>query len=264
MKLEIKKPLLFGLFVLTIFPTFFLPLIGVGYTINIIFLSLSIIGCTYCAWSEKKIFPALLFFTIVQLTFPISFWLSATTGMWFPGIYYLPPILIFLVVLLLFKNIRNNITWWQKTKIDKIAWLMIIGLGIVSGAALLLWSIYNQAEFTSFTKQLPNMNIYLVLLSGLGFAILNASAEEFLSRGMLMEGFGALIQNKYIVVVLQSIIFGISHYSGFPNGITGVLMVFSWSIILGLIRIRTSNLTAVIVAHFFADFIIYLILYSNK
>lgn len=54
------------------------------------------------------------------------------------------------------------------------------------------------------------------------------------------------------------------HKNGFPGGLLGVIMVILWSLALGVIRYRTKDLIGVLIAHFFADFTIYMILYGLK
>ena len=104
----------------------------------------------------------------------------------------------------------------------------------------------------------------MLIINGVLFALFNSFVEEFMTRGMLCNGIEKIIINKNIIILIQAIIFGISHFYGFPGGFLGITMVFFWSLILGIIRYKTKGLVGVIIAHFFADLSIYFILYAYK
>jgi len=93
------------------------------------------------------------------------------------------------------------------------------------------------------------------------FPILNSLFEEFIARAVLFDGFSALFEKIVSVIILQAIIFALWHYKGFPGGIIGVIMVFIWSLFLGIIRYKSKGMLPSLVAHFFADLTIAIILF---
>ena len=252
--------LFFAIFVIFIQPVYIGINFGGFWTLTAIMIGLSL----YTGFNDKKIFPTILFFSLVHITRPINYWFTELIHMNFPGTFYLFPILIFTGLILLIKPIRKNISWWTRDKIDRTTVFIIAGLSLISGIALFIWGFYIADDLTNFTKNLPDVAAIWIIINGLGFALLNSIAEEYLARGMLCNGLEKILNNKFAVILIQALIFGFFHKNGFPGGLTGIVMVIFWSIVLGIIRYRTKGLLGVITGHFFADFTIYLILYGLK
>lgn len=260
-----KKIVTIAIFLFTAFVIFIQPIyFGIDYK-SFWILSAILIGVTiYCGYYSKSIFPTILFFTIVHITRPVSERFTDLIHINFPGTYYLIPIIIFTGLILLLKPIRQNISWWTKDKIDKKSIYIIIGLSVVSGLALFIWGFFIADDLTKFIDNLPEVAITWIIINGVGFALLNSIAEEYLARGMLCNGLEKILNNKIAIVGIQALIFGLFHKNGFPGGLIGIFMVISWSLVLGIVRYRTKGLIGVLIGHFFADFTIYLILYGLK
>ena len=129
-----KKLITILILTLSVFVTFIQPIyFGIDFK-SFWIVSAILIGATfYSGFFNKIIFPTTLFFTIVHVTRPINDRFTDLINMNFPGTYYLIPIMIFTVLILLFKSIRQNISWWTKDKIDKTTVYIIIGLSLISG-----------------------------------------------------------------------------------------------------------------------------------
>lgn len=262
--MDSKKLIRFIILFISIFPVVFESFLDWSpLTFFIIGLFISILTIVSYKF-DKELFPTLLFFSIVQLTRPLNRELSNYLGVWFAGVLFLIPILLFTIIILLFSSIRKNMNWWNIEKKDYFSIYLAVGLVFISSISLFIWAKYICADFSIYIEKFPQMEIKWVLLNGIGFAFLNSIAEEFITRGMLCNGLEKIIDNKKIILFIQALIFGIMHYYGFPGGLIGVLMVFFWSIVLGILRYRTNGLKTVIIAHFFADLTIYLIVYSFK
>jgi len=244
--------------------TFILPLFSIDFRL---YLMLSALLCGLCIlifMTDKKSFPAILFFTVTLLTRPLNQKFTDWINMEFPGTYFLIPIVIFTTLILTIPSIRKNIGWWTRDTIDRKSWLIIIGLSLISGLSLYIWGKYIARDLSGFVDILPDVPLTWVLVNGVGFALLNSIAEEYLSRGMLCDGLEKIITDKRLIVAIQALVFSIFHYHGFPGGLLGMTMVFAWSIVLGIIRYRTKGLMGVLTGHFFADLSIYFILYGLK
>jgi len=252
--------LIYAVFVIFIQPIYF----GIDNKSFLIFSAILITATFYSGFFSKIIFPTILFFTIVHITRPICERFTDLIHVNFSGTYYLIPIVIFTGLILLFKPIRQNISWWTKDKIDKKSIYIIIGLSVISGLALFVWGSFIAEDLTKFTDNLPSVTITWIIINGVGFALLNSIAEEYLARGMLCNGLEKILNNKIAIIGIQALIFGLFHKKGFPGGLIGIFMVFSWSVVLGIIRYRTKGLIGALIGHFFADFAIYLILYRLK
>jgi membrane protease YdiL (CAAX protease family) len=215
-------------------------------------------------FAGREMFATVLFFTLILLTRPLNFRFTNFINIDFPGTFYLIPIILFTILILTIPYIKRNISWWQRDSIDGKTWQMIIALSIVSGLALFIWAKFTTHDLSKFIINLPDVVLPWIIINGVGFALLNSIAEEYLSRGMLCNGLEKIIVNKKIIILIQAILFSIFHYNGFPGGMTGAIMVLLWSIVLGIVRYRTKGLFGVLIGHFFADLTIYFTLYSLK
>jgi len=249
---------------ITIIPVFILPIFGIDYWTYGIFSFALITSTIFIGRINKALFSTILFFTIIHISRPLCDWFTDLININFPGTYYLIPILAFTLLILTIPSIKKSISWWTQDKIDRKSILLIAVLSIVSGFSLFIWATYLGDNLHNFKESLPNVPISWIILNGIGFAIFNSLAEEFLSRGMLCNGLEKLFSNRLLIIVSQAIIFSIFHFLGFPGGLIGMIMVFSWSIVLGIIRYRTKGLVGVLIGHFWADLTIYFILYGLK
>lgn len=248
------------IFIVFIHPTCFAPDVQIFWFFSVVMIAVGV----YTAFSVKDLFPTILFFTLIHISMPINEWFAGKLGLYFPGTYFLIPIVIFTGLIIISKHVRQNISWWRKDEIDKTSIILIAGLSIFSGIALFVWGYFIAKDLSVFVRQIPDVSLVWIVLNGLGFALFNAIAEEYLSRGMLCNGLEKIVENKFWIIALQAIIFGIFHFQGFPGGLVGVFMVIAWSVVLGIIRYKTNGLIGVLIGHFFADVTIYFILYSFK
>lgn len=260
----LKQIFSFIVFLIGISPVFVLSIFGFDLKTFLI-LSIILAGLTiYCFILNKELFPSILFFTIVHVLRPVNFKFTKIIGLNFPGTFFLIPIIIFTILILVFPQIRKNINWWTKDTIDKKTIIIIIGLSLISGIFLYIWAKWIAYDLSKYTKNLPNVSWIWIIIYGVVFALFNSIAEEYLSRGMLCNGLEKILRNKIAIIIIQAVIFGVFHYHGFPGGMIGMIMVFVWSVVLGVIRYRTNGLIGVLIGHFFADFTIYFILYALK
>lgn len=249
---------------ITIVPVFILPIFHMDLKVYGIFSVILIFLTGWISRINKDLFPTILFFTLVHVSRPLNTWFTHAIKLNFPGIFFLIPILVFVLLILTIPSIRRSIGCWRKDKIDTISVLLIIGLVVISGLALFVWGNYIAGDLHKFTRNLPDVALIWIALIGIGFALLNAFAEEFLARGMLCNGLEKIFSDKRSIIIIQAVVFSIFHYHGFPGGVIGMIMVFLWSIVLGIIRYRTKGLFGVVIGHFFADLTIYVILYQLK
>jgi len=107
----------------------------------------------------------------------------------------------------------------------------------------------------------PDVPTWTYLFLGIGFALFNAVMEEAIFRGVLMEAVDSALGAGAGSVALQAIPFAAFHYlAGFPNGLTGVAMVFVYGLALGAIRRMSRGMLAPLIAHIGADLTIFFIL----
>lgn len=211
---------------------------------------------------NRALFPGILFFTITHTLQPVNLWFTKVINFEFAGTFFLFPIVIYTLLIITIPEIKRNTLWFTKDKINKKTILLIIAMTLASITSLIIWGNYNTNNLDYFVNNMPKVPLVWIIINGILFALFNAIAEEYLSRGMLYNTIEKLTSNTTTIIVVQAIVFALFHYKGFPGGINGMIMVFCWSLVLGIIRFRTKGLIGVLIAHFFADLAIYLFLYT--
>ena len=256
-----KKLISLAVFLFIICFTFILP--GFGLKINkatlIVSFVIPVCLTLFLYRFDFPLFFSSLFFTINFILRPINFKIFEALNINFPALFHLLPIIFYILLIVLSKKVRDNITWLKKDNIDKRTIYLIITTIILSCIGLVIWAVFIQKDLGQYSEFFPDHPIYLLIFEGIAFALINSVIEEMVARGILWDGFDKLFSNKYLVILFQALVFGIWHQHGFPGGISGIIMVFIWSILLGLIRLRSGGILAPIVAHFFADFAILMI-----
>jgi hypothetical protein len=223
---------------------------------GIILISLVII------FSKKafSLFVPSIFFILIYIFEPLIPIQKNLINLDFTGANFFIPILIYLILVLSFKPFRKKANYLSFGNLYPGIIYLIVFLVFISSIALLLWTFLLNPDLSVFLEKIPDWGTGLVLLGGIGFAILNSLAEEFIFRGVMWDGLLFTLSNIKIVILLQAFIFGLWHYHGFPGGFLGSLMVFVWGIILGIIRYCSGGMAAPVFAHFFADITIFVIL----
>ena len=262
MRLLSNKTTHFIIYLIVLFIPIFTPLLGVKLSLFtycllvalVIALSLSLIRLNFALFV-----PSLFFALAYSLRFMSERFINLT-GLNYPGTAFLIPIVVYLLFIIAIRRIREEITWLKTGSIDKPTVYIIVFLVIISSGALVIWASLTKRDLTVFSNALPDYSLPVLILSGFGFALSNAVVEELLGRGILWNGFEKVFPNVTVTVLLQAVVFSIWHYNGFPGGIPGVIMVFLWSVVLGILRYRSRGLVAPIIAHFFCDATIFTIL----
>ena len=130
---------------------------------------------------------------------------------------------------------------------------------LLSSLALVGWVKFVQPDLSNKLPFIPDYSLPVLILLGLLFCLVNAVVEELIFRGiiwhlLLHQGLGLVV-----VFFLQSILFGLLHYSGFPSGLTGMALSGLYALALGYLRILTKGIFVPIVTHIFADLTIFCI-----
>lgn len=161
------------------------------------------------------------------------------------------------IVIFRLKPLKEHLNYINKGKLDPISIFLVIATVIVSSVALILWFRLLNPDITDLEKLLPTKNIYLIILLGLGFSLFNAVTEELIWRGIIWDGLKTIYEKSAFVIIVQSIGFGLIHINGFPRGWLGVGLACIYGLFLGLIRYKTKGILYPIIAHIFADAVIF-------
>lgn len=207
----------------------------------------------YLYRANRRAFAPVLFFVVNALLTP---WIARALadGSWqLPQLYFLPSIVVYLVVVLLVPSLRRDSAWMRVGKIDRRTAGLIVATVLISSVALVAWGLFWAEDWSAYRQFIPNVGLGVLVAYGLLFATSNAIFEEFVARAVLFDGFHALSGREYFAVGAQAVVFAVWHYNGFPGGVIGSGMVFVWSIFLGILRLRSRGMLAPLIAHFFAD-----------
>jgi CAAX protease family protein len=123
---------------------------------------------------------------------------------------------------------------------------------IISVGLLLLFLI------PALKPSLANLSIGLLLFAA-ACAAMNSFAEEFLYRSALIPQVLPLF-GKGATLMLVPAWFGLAHYFGVPNGLTGVLLAGIGGWFFAKSMIETHGMAWAWFLHFLADFTVYLVL----
>ncbi|WP_157206196.1 CPBP family intramembrane glutamic endopeptidase [Mariniflexile maritimum] len=115
---------------------------------------------------------------------------------------------LLLAVKYLHKQTITSLTTSRKTIDWKRFWLIFFVWGTISSSMVLV------DYFTSPANYVLNFNLvpFLILcVIAIIFVPLQTSFEEYLFRGYLMQGIGVIVKNKWVPLIITSLVFGLLH-----------------------------------------------------
>jgi uncharacterized protein len=138
-----------------------------------------------------------------------------------------------------------------------------VATAILSGAALVLWVLLARPDLARFRASIPDVPVPLIVLGLVLFSTINAAVEEVIFRGLLQGAIKSASGSSIAAIALTSIVFGLAHWQGFPNGPIGAVMACVFAAALGWLREKSGGLLAPFVAHVAADAVIASIIFSR-
>jgi membrane protease YdiL (CAAX protease family) len=147
---------------------------------------------------------------------------------------------------------------WTRFFISASVWLILSGLYLL---------VYFKLDPANFTINNKTASLVILTVVSLLFIPFQAAFEEVLFRGYLMQGFTALIKNRWFPLIMTSILFGFLHAFNPEVKEYGFLTMMPQYIIFGLIfgivTILDDGIEAAMGAHA-ANNIFLCILVTNK
>ena len=141
----------------------------------------------------------------------------------------------------------------------ELPWLLLLTVA-VTAACLVIWQrLFDGRLPQAYLDAAAGRPLWLLVVAGVGFSLVNAAVEEAIFRGVLQTALER-VSGPMVAIVVQAVAFGVLHVVGVPTGIVGAVMAGGWGILLGLMRWRTGGLLAPYVAHVAADVTIFWIL----
>lgn len=140
--------------------------------------------------------------------------------------------------------------WHARGSVPR-AWTLLVGG--VTPFALVGWFVALRPDLRDVVDgYVPELPLPILVIGGVGFAVINAMLEELLWRGILQDRLVPLF-GVGGAIVLQAASFGLQHAWGFPRGPVGVVLAGGWAVMLGLLRRHSGGLLSPILAHVVAD-----------
>ena len=149
--------------------------------------------------------------------------------------------------ILIWPETKYSFGYYLKSIISTL--LLIFGISLVLGFLIKLGKInINNSRLEEIIQILRN-NKYLLI-----FATLTAGVtEELIFRGYLIPRLQQLIKNKYLIIFLSALFFGIAHVE--YQSITKMIITFVIGLMFGTHYYKYRNIKILIISHFIWDLI---------
>ena len=161
--------------------------------------------------------------------------------------------------------LRGSADWYRLGRIGPVEIALGVATAAISAGALVAWVALAEPDLSDLTAVIPRLPPLAMIVLGVGFATINAAAEEAIYRGALQGALYKLlgrgsIAREVLPVVVQAVLFGLAHANGFPRGTTGMILAGIYGLALGLVRAVSGGLFVAWATHTVADFVIYVLL----
>ena len=149
---------------------------------------------------------------------------------------------IFFVVKTLHKQSIRSLTT-SRLKIDwKRFWFAFLFWGIISSGLVLIDHYMSPENYVFNFKLVP-----FLILAAIAIVVepLQTSFEEYLFRGYLMQGIGVLCKNKWVPLVITSVLFGLLHIANPEIDKLGYILLVHYigtGFFLGIITLMDEGL----------------------
>jgi uncharacterized protein len=198
--------------------------------------------------------PAVIQMTLVATTLALAMQMPALRVASLPMLLTL---LAFALVVLAAPTLRRSLGWLRRGTLDLGTYWRIAGVAAVSGTALLGWHALTHPDVSALKALVGGMSTVTLIAVGIAFPLVNATVEEIIFRGVMMNGLGQIFRSALVVNLVQATSFGLLHKDGFPSGAWGIALAGLYAFLLGLLRLRSGGLLAPWIAHVLADAMIF-------
>lgn len=175
---------------------------------------------------------------------------------------FLIPVLITLAAGLFLPPMRDVRAGLEAGEVSPLLFRWSIIIGLLSVLVLHGWNSWLNTGRSGDRVFRFETSFPLVLVSALGFSLINAAVEELYFRGILQGILEREWTSYHSAVFVQAIFFGALHFQppSVPFGVSGVILTTILAFALGYLKILGKGLAAPILAHTVADMGVYLML----
>jgi membrane protease YdiL (CAAX protease family) len=165
------------------------------------------------------------------------------------------PLIAYLVIVGCVPSLRCSIGWLRIGRITLATSGATLALIAVVMTVLFL---IPQARFPrEFEQVLPCQTVFGVLISGVLFAVINATVQELVWRGVLFDSLES-ISGRWGAILVSAFVFGITHlpatkFLGVGFGVGFASLAMDFGVALGFLRAWSGGLALPIIAHVAAD-----------
>jgi hypothetical protein len=168
-----------------------------------------------------------------------------------------------LVIGKLVKFTRGEFGWIKRGDWGRQQIAIVAVVAAISGISLVCWYEIVKPDIADLADSIPShVHPIILIVIGLLFALINATCEEFIWRGIIFNALERTFSPGAGVLCIQALSFGMAHIHGFPRGASGIALASIYGYMMGCVRQNAKGLLAPVAAHFFADAVIYSILAS--
>ncbi len=101
------------------------------------------------------------------------------------------------------------------------------------------------------------LSLIALVFVGIAIAAVNAGAEEFVYRGLVMQSLDKGIGAGWPSLLLQAVAFGTFHFNSSEPGFTGIAGEALFGLLLGWLRRSSRGMLAPYIAHISVDLLIW-------
>ncbi len=202
--------------------------------------------------------PRSIHIILITLLNVIWLWTEIWPSQW--PFHFLFPLVVYAIAVALVPSLRKTVGWLHVGTFDRPVRYLVLLTVLFSSFALVVWFLLIEPDLSRFLMVIPNWSPALLILTGLGFALVNAMIEESMYRGILMQVLDSVLGAGNLSIIIQAIAFGLVHIKGIPEGWVGVGLATIYGLMVGFIRRCAQGMLAPFIAHVFADVVIFSIL----
>jgi membrane protease YdiL (CAAX protease family) len=108
-------------------------------------------------------------------------------------------------------------------RVGLLSGIATVAIVVLSSSALVLFYILFHPDVYPLGAALPVQALGGILVTGCIFAVLNATLEELVFRGVLLDALESQWESVW-AVILTAGMFGFGHLAGYPSGLVGVIL----------------------------------------
>jgi membrane protease YdiL (CAAX protease family) len=203
----------------------------------------------YCQWRVAHGAVLLAMISLLYLGPVVRSW------PWF----WLMPLAAYLAVVVCVPPLRRSFQWPRVGQINWRTCSTAAAITLLAVGSLVLYQIVQEPDLAALGARLPVEALGGTLSAGIVFALVNATLEEAIFRGVLFDAL-EVEWGWPGAVLATSVLFALGHLNGYPPGWFGAFLAGIYGIMLGGLRVLTGGLLLPVISHIAADATIYCIL----